>query len=176
MTDIIDRIRERTHDLRLDIECLLDDCITEIESLRQEVIDYRSLSELSQCKIEELENRINTIGHGIILINKEKESLRAKVAELESLKASQGEPVAWMDNDGNVSDWNCEGAFSIPLYTSAPTIPEGWKLVPIRPTKQMILAAVKEQSNRTTVPSDDALAAGNYYAMLAAAPEYKGEE
>ena len=40
-----------------------------------------------------------------------------------ALKAAleqQGEPVAWMDNDGNISDNNDHGMFNTPLYTAAP--------------------------------------------------------
>jgi hypothetical protein len=32
-------------------------------------------------------------------------------------KQEQGEPVAWMDADGNVSDNNDHKCFPIPLYT-----------------------------------------------------------
>jgi hypothetical protein len=46
-----------------------------------------------------------------------------------------------------------------------------WKLVPVEPTPEMVLAGVKGQSNRVTVPRDDELATGHYYDMLAAAPE-----
>lgn len=69
-------------------------------------------------------------------------------AELSALKAGQGEPVAWLEigedeigrpepvaahvNEPNIADHR-----KIPLYTSAPTIPEGWQLVPIKPTPEM---------------------------------------
>ena len=51
-----------------------------------------------------------------------------------------------------------------PLYLHpTPTIPDGWKLVPIEPTLKMIGAA-----------EDQADCLGDFYrAMLAAAPEYK---
>jgi len=42
--------------------------------------------------------------------------LSDKVNELEA-KQEQGEPVAWMDADGNVSDNNDHRCFPIPLYT-----------------------------------------------------------
>lgn len=42
-------------------------------------------------------------------------TLRAALAEPE-----QSEPVAWMDADGNFSDNNDYGAFSIPLYAAPP--------------------------------------------------------
>jgi len=51
-----------------------------------------------------------------------------------------------------------------------------WKLVPTRPTPEMVLAGVKGQSNRATVPRDDELATGHYYDMLAAAPEPPADE
>lgn len=61
------------------------------------------------------------------------------------------------------------------LYTSAPTmlteqapcdIPEGWKLVPIEPTPEMLNAARLNHMAANAV----------YKAMLSAAPEYKGVE
>ena len=35
----------------------------------------------------------------------------------EALAQPEQTPVAWMDNDGNVCDWECPG-FPIPLYTT----------------------------------------------------------
>ena len=59
-----------------------------------------------------------------------------------------------------------------PLYTSAPSIPEGWQLVPIEPTSEMLEAAYK--SHWTIQVADDAYefnAENPYKAMLAAAPK-----
>lgn len=57
------------------------------------------------------------------------------------------------------------------LYTSVPTIPEGWKLVPKEPTEKMIVAAWREDQYKDQDPEWRDL----YYAMLSAAPTYKGE-
>lgn len=43
-----------------------------------------------------------------------------------------------------------------------------WKLVPKEPTREMITAACKSQSNRATVPRDDELAYGFYITMVEA--------
>lgn len=56
----------------------------------------------------------------------------------------------------------CWGLWTIPLYTSSPTIPEGWQLVPKEPTTEMLKACWG-----TRYCGDD----NNYKAMLAAAPK-----
>jgi hypothetical protein len=38
----------------------------------------------------------------------------------DAVEQEQGEPVAWMDVDGNVSDNNDHKCFPIPLYTTTP--------------------------------------------------------
>lgn len=54
----------------------------------------------------------------------------------------------------------------IPLYTTPqPAIPDGWQLVPVEPTPEMVSAAT---DSRVT---DDPWPVGVYKAMLAAAPE-----
>lgn len=88
-----------------------------------------------------------------------------------ALKASQGEPVAFQfgkDFCAIANFWPPENVGDTtvrPLYTSAPTIPEGWKLVPIEPTGKMLWAGVETYSSSWDI----------YTSMLAAAPEYKIE-
>jgi len=55
-----------------------------------------------------------------------------------------------------------------PLYVApvAPTVPKGWKLVPVEPTDRMIEAAFETSSSRVDI----------YQHMLAAAPEHKEGE
>lgn len=55
----------------------------------------------------------------------------------------------------------------------AKRVPDGWKLVPIEPTQEMIDAVIEEEfgMNGATHLSYRQL----YKAMLSAAPEYKGE-
>lgn len=50
-----------------------------------------------------------------------------------------------------------------PLYLRQAPIPEGWKLVPIEPTEEMVEAAIDRADG----------VRNGYRAMLAAAPEYK---
>lgn len=57
--------------------------------------------------------------------------------------------------------FSLEDSIEIPLYTSAPTIPEGWQLVPIEPTPEMLEAAGGHIFEDT------------YEAMLSAAPKYR---
>lgn len=56
-----------------------------------------------------------------------------------------------------------------PLYTSAPTIPEGWRLVPEEATPEMLNAA-----GASVHPAGYWRTA--YKAMLAAAPTYQGDK
>jgi uncharacterized protein YbdZ (MbtH family) len=92
----------------------------------------------------------------------------------------QGDPVAYLRNDNPgghyqvVMSYKGEyGAF--PVFTSAPTIPAGWQLVPKEPTPEMI-AAAQEQTDLDYRRGAATLASNIYRAMLFAAPEYKGEE
>ena len=53
------------------------------------------------------------------------------------------------------------------LYTSAPTIPQGWRLMKIEPTDKMLESIYRSSTyHPRTIYAD----------LLAAAPEYKGEE
>ena len=71
---------------------------------------------------------------------------------------------------------------------NSPEIPEGWKLVPVKPTEEMLDAAIDEADWRVKVPGADAEAvsvaeqmnnmakaamASTYRALLEAAPEAK---
>jgi hypothetical protein len=95
------------------------------------------------------------------------------IAALKVAIKQQGEPVVWyadcIDGLGNKSRqyYNNPGELGLrhPLYTSAPTIPEGMRLVPKEPTEAMLEAGYF---------TDHAANRGVYKAMLSAAPEYKG--
>ncbi|WP_145503980.1 hypothetical protein [Yersinia vastinensis] len=88
-----------------------------------------------------------------------------------ALSAKQTEPVAYWNDACDLDD----GAFSYandagctrPLYTTpqlnSPEIPEGWKLVPIEPTQNMVDAHI--------IGMQLAGFSRAYRAMLAAAPE-----
>lgn len=88
------------------------------------------------------------------------------------------EPVAWMypigDSKNACFTTNAlERAGGIPLYASPPApvavVPEGWKLVPIEPTDDMIVAFAEAwYSKRQTIDDPDMLDA--YRDMLAVAP------
>ena len=75
----------------------------------------------------------------------------------------------WRDKNGL---WNGQlPSGSQALYTS-PTIPEGWRLVPIEPTMEMALAL--ESNYAECLPSSEVHNANwidAYHAMLAAAPK-----
>lgn len=103
--------------------------------------------------------------------------LRAKIEAME-----RQEPVAWLHESRRDSDvvtdavkhvWGkavvgALAAYSTPLYLSpgaqpAPIIPEGWKLVPIEPTPEMIMAMVSHYRRLGVA----------WRAALEAAPEIK---
>lgn len=60
-------------------------------------------------------------------------------------------------------------------YAAAPTVPAGWKLVPVKPTIEMVEAGYDE-SRGMPDRSDYARVIEQYDAMLAAAPEYSAQE
>ncbi len=70
----------------------------------------------------------------------------------------KAEPVAWMSKDGSASQfahpWVVDPK---PLYTHPVPIPEGWQLVPVEPTQEMLDAGL--------------IGDARYARMLAAAPK-----
>ncbi|WP_076707026.1 hypothetical protein [Yersinia enterocolitica] len=100
-----------------------------------------------------------------------------------ALAAKRAEPVAYMRESHEDREYNGHNEFSgggrgVALYTTpqlnSPEIPEGWKLVPINPTAEMMAAAMEcddvvfdlDDDTIFCVQFDDI-----YAAMLAAAPE-----
>ena len=114
------------------------------------------------------------------------------IAALTEAIKQQGEPVAWRitTHDGIV--WigahpsSLPNHKSEPLYTSAPTIPEGWiefrpapipegcQIVPKEPTPEMMRATLGWYDGGKTYGEQAVIS--SYKAMLSAAPEYKGEK
>jgi hypothetical protein len=84
-------------------------------------------------------------------------------------QAEKCEPVAWIEHHkaGDNLNWEREDhsyAQATPLYTHPQLIPEGWQLVPVEPTEEMIKAAYDASIfSRTNI----------YQAMLAAAAKEK---
>ncbi|MGX9958545.1 hypothetical protein ACW0US_07165 [Xanthomonas euvesicatoria] len=57
--------------------------------------------------------------------------------------------------------------YSLPLYTAAPQVPEGWALVPVEPTPEMLASAARHDYYSELDPTWRSL----WSAMLAAKPE-----
>jgi hypothetical protein len=119
MSDIVERLRTKHVVFDLAGKDISLEAADEIESLRQQV------KELEEFK-EGVDLNINTY---VDLLNN-------RDAELAALKAGQNKPYGWYwtypDEDGFIV--NDGGSYNlqpewVPLYTSAPTIPEGWQLV-----------------------------------------------
>ncbi|EPA3124398.1 hypothetical protein ACQ24W_004306 [Yersinia enterocolitica] len=95
-----------------------------------------------------------------------------------ALAAKRAEPVGYLEQNhldylrsGSDADiWPEGGAGDIPVYLApqlnSPEIPEGWKLVPIEPTRQMM-----SQGHFAMGGTDRGKFMRIYQAMLAAAPE-----
>lgn len=106
----------------------------------------------------------------------------AAIAALKEAIKTQGEPGAWLIRgwrgyEDNATDSGLtaelaksQGATVTPLYTytSAPTIPEGWQLVPKHPTPKMIHEGLM---SRLCPVTGSESAASIYKAMLSAAPK-----
>lgn len=94
------------------------------------------------------------------------------IAALKEAIAKQGEPVAIVKHQVGGVAVHILGDLKPGdlLYTSAPTIPEGWRLVPIEPTPEMINAACDCQD---ADPEDgcESETYHGYKAMLSAAPK-----
>ena len=149
-------------------------CIDEIESLRQQLNDAFNEKQILSQRIIELQ--------GLVAILDEHKT--AAVNELATLKQSQGEPVAYLvySSTRNEQEFLYEdeigdedGSEITPLYTSAPTIPEGWRLVPIEPTLAMIEEGYAQAWIRNPSNFGDKDAIFVYKAMLAAAPKPEDE-
>ena len=105
------------------------------------------------------------------------DELRAKVEAME-----RQEPVSsvWRCDNGHIHG-SCEK--NLPMGTKlyalpgaqaqpAPSVPEGWKLVPIEPTGEMINKVIDERLAALVSGKDHSML-DIYRAMLAAAPEAK---
>lgn len=101
-------------------------------------------------------------------------NLRAAIEQAEKV-----EPVAWRlykggelyalrhkkDDRGAYYTWE-------PLYTHPAPIPEGWQLVPVEPTPEMLAASWETDLKATDI---NTVRKELYQAMLAAAPKLEGE-
>lgn len=136
------------------------------------------------------------------------EQARAAIAAAEAAQPAsaqqQGEPVAWaaFASNGNCRIWfgdkasadNWAEATGIhgpltPLYTAPPapacSVPDGWRLVPVEPTEEMIRGACLAQSSEKYESYESwwddhssgvserirSILVKDYHAMLAAAPK-----
>lgn len=96
---------------------------------------------------------------------------------------AQQEPVAWANPDNMVDAtssfrWINIGPFTQPVYTHpAPQqadrqrVPDGWKLVPVEPTPEMLAAVVTSMDEALHGPNAEKQYVEDWKAMLAAAPE-----
>ena len=129
---------------------------------------------IDEQRVADLMAELNRVGQ-------ENEELRVRIEEME-----RQEPVAWMHPSGGVLRTLGTGleraTHTIPLYAlpgaqPAPSIPEGWKLVPIEPTPKMMRAAQKADhdhgNHEEWLEYDGEDVKRVYRAMLAAAPEAK---
>ncbi|MBH2978501.1 hypothetical protein HP475_09130 [Serratia marcescens] len=109
----------------------------------------------------------------------------------ELLANREAQPVAWRHDNGpfagmaltrskSVADsWMANGWNVTPLYTaqSAPTVPDGFKLVPTVPTPEMIAAAMNCDDVTFINLEDFCVNFGNIYAaMLEAATEGRSND
>ena len=104
------------------------------------------------------------------------------LAAIEADRQARGEPVAWMTEDGRVATSEtketsmpkvAQESFKIPLYTAPQPqqIPEGFKLVPIEPTEEMLKASAKSGGLGMDFYEHIGRVSLSYKAMLEAAPE-----
>lgn len=153
MTDIVAELRARAQQGRFNLEAA-----DEIERLRAELSEQCRLLGMSA------EREAKHLAQ-IAALEKERDALRA---ELDALKSQ--EPVAWLidwADEPDLGHYFSESAVDEDSGRSRPlflhpvpaSVPEGWQLVPIEPTQEMLDA--------TSWPN---CAGTDYKKMLAAAP------
>ena len=95
-----------------------------------------------------------------------REAINKMLTQLMDIAVSNGaNSVSMPDEYVEVAAWLC----GIPAQP-APSVPEGWKLVPIEPTREMIQKACSDHGYPC---GDRSVYARGYRTMLAAAPEIK---
>ena len=155
-----------------------------LDSLEDQIVELRRERNALRAENAGLVDDMN-------LLRDNNTALRAKIAEM-----GQQEPIAKVhihQTGGNAGiSWSARPINdfdSLPLLRDgdklylapgaqpAPSIPEGWKLVPIEPTPSMKTAGLGVEVYQDSPPSTDSLtwaeAAAIYAAMIAAAPEAK---
>lgn len=144
---------------------------TLVKSLEQQLTHHRKQADKYQEAVKTLHS--------------EREANAALTEELESLRSAleqpQQEPVAWGcvdEDDGTlcgIFEYEQPPHYVVPLYTAPqPTIPPGYKLVPVEPTPEMLemgrwLEYPESESRMQPVRMEDVR--GVWKAMLAASPE-----
>ena len=123
----------------------------------------------SDARIEQLEARLCTI-------TKERDALQAKVVAMEKQepvgKFTQHPSHGMWEQDGYSDNPDAKPLYLAPGAQPAPSVPEGWKLVPIEPTHEM-LDAGEDTFVPTYTGTPVSAPIDVYRAMLAAAPEAK---
>ncbi len=172
MSDIVSKLRDPLRDSW--DEVVMDEAADEIESLR---LRLGVEEKINKCHREE-----KRILKDELAALKADDSLTVAYmsgfydGKKEALKAGQGEPVA-VAHVGNRTfyvtanprqleklGFSLEDSCDIPLYTSTPTIPEGWQPVPIEPTYHMLHCGDKFMDGLSELRNA-------WEAMLAAAPK-----
>lgn len=76
-------------------------------------------------------------------------------------------PLIKLDHQPDIDEWNRRAA--------QPSAPDGWKLVPMEPTREMVLAGKRTIKGADTT-FEGILTAAAYSSMLAAAPKFGEDE
>lgn len=155
-------------------QCIKEDVLTALKVSQDEPVaelenhSKSALVRFAECKGYDENNPIERLRFYCSLAMTGRDWLDVEQF-FDALKASQDKPVGIAGSMPGTSGFTIAAFQSdlVPigtkLYTSAPTIPEGWKLVPIEPTSEMLWAGVEAYSTSWDI----------YTSMLAAAPEYK---
>lgn len=120
------------------VDSLIDEVMAKHASFAPHVqaAYYEAVHQALAPLARELERRVKELERetreALLLARAECDRADAAELQLATLKQSQGEPVAWIDEFGNVfpASWYSDGGYAKadksrfrPLYTSAPTIP-----------------------------------------------------
>lgn len=117
----------------------------------------------------------DTLALALNTSNHERANLRAKIAQMEKQEPvatvyyKAGNCIRWVEYLGWQKLKDGTNLYALPVAQPAPSVPDGWQLVPIEPTQEMLIAGQSEWLE--SAGADPCFYV--YRAMLAAAPEVK---
>jgi len=179
MTDIEKALRSAVeHRERVSLDDIdAANLLAEVDKLRAEISRRKALDSESKYQLDkynaELMREVGSLraelDRAMGVMKVQDDEIKASMREWFDL--GKQKPVAWMNNKRDMTYLSRYNEDDVPLYAApVPSIPNGYQLVPIEPTKAMIHAA---ESVDWADESIRASCTNQWYKMLAAAKGVK---